>query len=119
MISVSEEDLICDFVETYHILDYRALPPTTAGVLAVGLRDNSRIKMRMAGQRVSVDTMINAIIADRLGTISWQLCGDEHLQRPESIFMRLNTNTTEQGSDSGFDTPEEYEAFRKRILNHE
>lgn len=115
MISVSEEDLICDFVETYHILDYKALPPLQAAVLAVGLKENSRIKLRMTGAKYGVDTLLKALIVDRLSTISWQLCGDENKAQPESIFMHLNGNITEK-SDAGFETPEKYEQFRKRIL---
>ena len=64
MISVDEEALICDFAETYHIYDYRSLPARRAATFAVGLRDDSRIKMKMAGMNVSMDSIMIAAIAD-------------------------------------------------------
>ena len=47
MLKKDEEALICDFAETYHIYDYKRLPLTTVAALAVGLRENSRLKMAM------------------------------------------------------------------------
>ena len=58
MISLDESALICDFAETYHILDYRALPLKLAAVLACGLRDDSRIKMKLAGMKLNPETML-------------------------------------------------------------
>lgn len=39
MVAVDEEALICDFAETYNILDWRELPCRTAAILASGLRN--------------------------------------------------------------------------------
>ena len=43
------DELICDMAETYHVYDLRALPVETLATLAAGLRENSRVKMKMAG----------------------------------------------------------------------
>lgn len=43
MILTDEDALICDLAETYHVLDYRALPLKTAAALASGLRADARI----------------------------------------------------------------------------
>lgn len=43
MILTDEDALICDFAETYNVLDYRALPLRTAATLASGLRADARI----------------------------------------------------------------------------
>lgn len=45
------DELVCDMAETYHVFDLRALPVETLATLAVGLRENSRVKMKMAGIR--------------------------------------------------------------------
>lgn len=74
MISLDEDALICDFAETYHIYDFRSLNVDLAATLAVGLRDNSRIKMRMTDRKASTDTILLAGIMDRLSVI---LSGDK------------------------------------------
>lgn len=112
MINLDEDSLICDFAETYHILDYKALPLKLVGVLAVGLRDNSRIKMKMAETKVPTETLIGAIIADRLGVISWQISGDETKNPPKSICQTFFDND----NNSGFSTVDEFEEYRKRLL---
>lgn len=70
MILLDEDALICDFAETYHVFDYRALPASLAATLAVGLRDNSRIKMRISDRKASIDTIILAGIMDRLSVMT-------------------------------------------------
>lgn len=64
MIATDEDALICDFAETYHIYDYRSLDVEYAATLAYGLRDDSRIKLKIMGLRVSVDTLLLARICD-------------------------------------------------------
>lgn len=43
MIRANEDALICDFAETYGVLDYRAHGARLAGTLASGLRSDARI----------------------------------------------------------------------------
>lgn len=49
MIALDEGALTCDMAETYHIYDMRALPVETLAVLACGLREDSRIKLKESG----------------------------------------------------------------------
>ena len=49
MIALDEGALVCDMAETYHIYDMRALPVETLATLACGLREDSRIKLKMSG----------------------------------------------------------------------
>ena len=60
MLREDEAALICDLAETYHIYDYRKLPPILVSTLAVGLRDSSRIKMRLNDLPVPPDMMLMA-----------------------------------------------------------
>ena len=69
MIAEGRQELICDLAETYGIYDYRQLPPMTVAALSVGLRDDSRIKMKMTDSRLTIEQMLMAIIADRLGSL--------------------------------------------------
>lgn len=118
MIYLDEDSLVCDFAETYHILDYKALSPTLAGVLACGLRDDSRIKMLMAGQTVKTDTMLRAGILDRLSIIMWQPTEDGQNGRnmPESVVNKLLGKETERDNLS-FDTGADFDAYRERLIN--
>ena len=119
MIRLDESALICDFAETYHILDYRALPLQTAAVLASGLRDNSRIKMRIAEIEVSPETALMAAAVDRLSLLVWAKTKDAEtgINRPESILAKITNRETKTDSDlQAFDTAEEFEAARQRII---
>lgn len=115
MINTDEEALICDMAETYHIYDYKQLRPKQAAIFASGLSRNSRIKRKMAGQSECVETLLLASIADSLRILVWFQSedGQNNTNRPESILGLL----TDKGDDAeGYDTIEEYEAARKRIM---
>ena len=75
MIRDDEDALFCDFVETYHIYDYRSLPLKMAATLAAGLRDTSRIIKKTTEAKASTTDTLLAIIADRLGVIYMLLSG--------------------------------------------
>lgn len=115
MLVLDESALICDFAETYHILDYRSLPARQAAILAGGLREDSRIMMKIVGAQAPQDTMLLALIADALQIIAWQNTEDGHKgkNRPVSIVKQL---AKEKKPDVGFDSPEEFERWRDRIV---
>lgn len=60
MIETDESALICDFAETYHIYDYRALPVSYAATLAYGLRNDSRIRLKLGEVKEEVPCFISA-----------------------------------------------------------
>ena len=60
MIETDEPALICDFAETYHIYDYRALPVSYAATLAYGLRGDSRIRLKLGEVKEEVPCFISA-----------------------------------------------------------
>ena len=60
MIETDESALICDFAETYHIYDYRALPVSYAATLAYGLRCDSRIRLKLGEVKEEVPCFISA-----------------------------------------------------------
>lgn len=64
MIAESEDELICDLAETYHIYDIRSFTAEYIATLVIGLRDSSRIKLKASGLRVEIDTLLLAHIAD-------------------------------------------------------
>lgn len=120
MIKIDEDALICDLAETYQIYDYKQLPPTKVAVFSLGLRNDSRIKMKLSGQVVPLDTMLLAAIADRLSTLVWMQTkdGQKGRNRPKMLTSLL-TNTKQENDIESFHTGEEFEKARRRLIGGE
>lgn len=122
MINLDEDALICDLAETYRIYDYRQLPPLQVAVFACGLRDNSRIKMKASGQSVPLETLLLAMITDKLSTLVWFQTedGQNNINRPTMITNLLTGNQTESEQDViTFDSGKEFDKFRNRLIGGE
>lgn len=117
MVKLYESDLICDLAETYHILNYRALPLRLVAVLACGLREDSRVLMRISGARVQSDVMLMASAVDRLSLLVWFQTkdGQRGRNRPQSLLTTLAGDKKQ--SIESFDSAEEFDAARARILS--
>ena len=113
MIREDETALICDLAETYGILDWRALPLKTAAALSSGLRESSRIKMKIAGVQADQETLLLAAAVDRLSLLVWAKTRDgmSGRNRPNSIFEQLTRRPEEEQKEEAvaFDNGE---AFR-------
>lgn len=77
MLSTDEDLFICDMAETYHILDYRALPLKLVATLASGLREDSRIKMKLAGFNYIPAEVVLPRMADDIMLILRTLTGNK------------------------------------------
>ena len=71
MINTDESAVICDLAETYSIFDYKSLPVLTVATFCVGLRENSRIKMKKNRLAVPFETVLLGVIADSLKLLVW------------------------------------------------
>lgn len=71
MLATDRDSLECDLAETYGVLEMEALPVRKLAVLSFGLRDNSRIKMKLAGMKVSMDRLMLAGCFDMLSWLRW------------------------------------------------
>ena len=90
------------------MIDWRALPLITAATLAQGLPAHSRVMRAMSGQTLHEDTLLLAVIADRLGHLAWMLseAGQKGRDHPPSILEKL---TGAGGKPApGYDTAEEF-----------
>ncbi len=115
MIKVDENALICDLAETYHIYNYRQLPPSTVAVFSIGLRDDSRIKMKLGGAKVSPNILLLSGIVDRLNLLLWTKTKDAEKGRnkPKSILDELYKKESDV---SAFVSGKEFEKERQRII---
>lgn len=121
MIYTDREAVICDLAETYGIYDMGSLPARTVAILASGLRDNSRIKMKLTGAKVENDLLLLAYAVDRLGILIWQQTKDGQRGRnqPESIAERIlqgDQHKRKVHHVSAYRTVADFENARRRLL---
>lgn len=117
MIAVDETALMCDLAETYHIYDYKSLPASLVAAFSVGLRADSRIKLKLHNMNCPMQDILLAGILDKLSLLVWMQTKDgyEGANRPESVVSKL-LGEEEKGDDvAGFSTHEDFEKEWKRI----
>ena len=123
MIATDEDALICDLAETYQIYDYRRLPLKMVAVFSFGLRENSRIKMKMNDIEVPFETMLLAGIQDKLNVLIWQQTKDGMNGRnyPKSmVAMLTKSQQASKTSDLiGFESSEDFLKEREKLLRKE
>lgn len=118
MIRIDEDALICDLAETYQIYDYKQLPPTKAAVFSCGLREDSRIKMKLTDQVVSLETTLLAGINDRLSVLVWSKTkdGQSGRNKPTFILDSLSGKPQVEKNEIIFNSSEDFEEARKALL---
>lgn len=119
MIKLDKDALICDLAETYQIYDYRQLSPQRVAVFSLGLRENSRIKMKLSNQVVPIDTLLLAGISDKLSTLVWFQTkdGQKGKNRPTMLTDLLNRKEVENKRDVIiFDSGEEFKEVRNQLI---
>lgn len=117
MMATDENALICDLAETYHIFDYKSLPLSKVAIFSVGLREDSRIKMRMNEVIHPLNSILLAAIADRLSFIAWTKTVDSQkgINRPSSILNHL-LGIEKEKEVEGFATVDEFENRWEEIV---
>ena len=117
MLSTDRDALLCDLAETYHIYSFDQVPLRTLAILACGLRDNSRIIMKLSGNKLTFDQMIEVSILDMLKVLLWMQTEDGHRgrNRPESILSTY-IESKKDNETMGFASPEDFERARQAII---
>lgn len=110
LLTDSEDEIICDLAETYHILDYKELSPNLVAILVIGLGDNSRIKKKLAKKTTTLEQELLALITDLIVTFMWARSGKKGA-KPPSIYKILTENEEKEELEA-FESPEDYEAWR-------
>lgn len=100
------------------MLDMKALPLRTAAALAVGLREDSRAKLKLSGRRFGFDQILQMRIFDCLNWLKWsrsRACELGYSAPPplEEIIEQniLQAQKREEQRLMGFDSPEELTAY--------
>lgn len=104
--------MICDLAETYHLFNYRECSPLLVGTLVFGLREGSRVKRKLSGQKLSIEEFLLARIADELRFQSWAghtKDGKHNRNRPKSLLDQLMGTGKKKEEYATFETMEEFE----------
>lgn len=111
--------MICDFAETYQILNYKELPPSLCATLLLGLRDNSRVKMHFADAKITLEQTLLSIIADSLQFLAWTKTKDaKHGKYNKKSILKILQGEYKKEKDDlmSFETIEEYEEYMKQFI---
>lgn len=110
--------LLCDLAETYHVYDLKALPVQTLAALSFGLRDDSRIKMKLSGLVYVSPIILQAEIVDNLALIRYSLCMKEHSPLPEFYTDIISgKKQAEQAARANKQKDTKYLSVRNAILD--
>lgn len=120
MIALDEDALICDFAEFYHIYNIYEYPPIYIATLAIGLRDNSRIKLKLLGLRVDLEMLLLAHIVDNTALNLWAKTKDakNNINRPQSFVELLSKKKESKEKAREFNSGEDFEKERRRLIGN-
>lgn len=109
--------------ETYGIYDYRTVPPLYLAILVAGLGDRARVRLAMSGNKIGIDTLLLATIADDLNILMWSLTkdGQKNRNRPQSIVGLLTSKSEAKDALDEplvFATGKDFETERQRLLRN-
>ena len=116
--------MICDLAQTYHIFDWRELPPSMVATLVIGLPRNSRVKRKLSGIDLDLNEMLIAMAVDSLNILIWQNTrdGQKNRNHPKSIYKALmGLDKKDKKELMVFETIEAYEQWYQAKMrnNHE
>ncbi len=118
MLNFDKDALLCDLAETYHIYDYKSLPCRMVAAFSCGLRENSRIKMKMAGIDPMPEQILMAAIADGTRTTAWLQSKDGTTgeNRPKSLLAMMMGEESQGSKDiRTFASGEEFDREWQRL----
>lgn len=117
MVNEDEDALSCDLAETYNIYNMRELSPLKVAVFSCGLRDDSRIKKKLSGSELDINTLLLAVCADSLQYIAWSKTENarKNIGKPQSL-LEILTKTETKSEVVSFDSAEAFEKSRQEII---
>lgn len=120
MLREGRDELICDMAETYHVFNMKTYPVRLIATLAAGLREESRIRKKMDGRKLSDTDSLLALIFDKVNWLCWTKTKDAERRRnrPESLYAVLTGTEKKHETVESFETPEDFEARRREILKN-
>lgn len=102
--------------EVYGVYELRGLPLMTAARLACGLPEDCRARLKIRGERFSFDRLLSILTFDALAQVRYYAARAAGFkpQFPQPMY-RLFAPQSREGIE-GFDSAEEFERERERLL---
>jgi hypothetical protein len=119
MLERSEDSLICDLAETYHIYDMRSFRASYIATLAAGLREDSRVMMLFSGNKIRPSLLLQAASLDKLALLWWAETkdGQKNRNRPESVVESLTKeNKQTEEPPIVFESAEDFNKTREEMI---
>ena len=119
MLERSEDSLICDLAETYHIYDMRSFSASYIAILAAGLREDSRVMMLFSGNKIRPSLLLQAASLDKLALLWWAETkdGQKNRNRPESVVESLTKeNKQTEEPPIVFESAEDFNKTREEMI---
>lgn len=111
--------MVCDLVQTYHILNYQELSPSLVAALVLGLPDESRVKMKLSGQKITLNQTLMAMMVDSLQFIAWTKTKEAKNGRyKQKSVLKTLMGEYDKAKDEleSFSSVEEFEAYMNGFL---
>lgn len=104
------DELTCDMAETYGVFDVKRVPVQLLATLAVGLRDDSRVKRAASKTPYSDNTILLASIADSLRWLVWSKTEDgiKGQNCPKPIIGFYLNRAEPESEYELFESPEDF-----------
>jgi hypothetical protein len=81
--------------------------------LAIGLPENSRVKMKMSGQKLTLEQSLLALLLDDFNLLLWSR--QKHRgSKPKSIFKDLTEEKKPKDELMTFETADEFDRWLRR-----
>lgn len=81
--------------------------------LTMGLPDSSRVKMKLSGQKLTLEQSMLALILDDFNLLLWSR-QKRRGSKPKSIYKELTEEKKPKDELMAFTTPEEFNEWLKR-----
>ena len=121
MMNIDKNALLCDLAEMYHIYDYRSLPLHMVGIFACGLREDSRIMMKVMGVKVNTIQTLLALIADNTRLIAWLQSsdGEKGINRPKPLLAMMSEEKYSENNIETFENGQQFDDEWNRLTGGE
>ncbi|WP_125772001.1 DUF5361 domain-containing protein [Companilactobacillus furfuricola] len=116
MLKFDKDALLCDLAETYQIYDFKQLPLTKVAVFSLGLKDDSRIKMKLRNQKLNLEEMLMVSIADSLKLLLWSKTKDAQKNRNRPVLWSSLFEKPKEKKEAIFSSGKDFAKERKKLL---
>ena len=116
MLGSCRSELICDLAETYNIYDYHGVPVRLLGTLASGLGQNSRVAMKLSGNKAPLDTIILARMHDLLAAYVYSWSDKKSGQAPEPLVEMFIERPEPPKKYQGYASGEDFKAAWRKLV---